>query len=197
MAKVLLLFAHPALEKSRIHKSLIREVNDLEGILFHDLYELYPDFDIDVKKEQQLLLQHDIIIFQHPFYCYSATALIKQWQDLVLEHNWAYGSKGKMLSGKTSFNIISCGGSREAYSKEGRNRYSIKELMAPFDQTAVLCNMKYWPPFVIHGTHRLTNNEIKGYTKQYRDLLLLVRDGSPVVDHITYLNELVSLPELI
>ena len=69
--------------------------------------------------------------------------------------------------------------------------------MAPFDQTAVLCNMKYWPPFVIHGTHRLTNNEIKGSTKQYRDLLLLVRDGSPVVDHITYLNELVSLPELI
>ena len=31
MAKVLVLFAHPALEKSRVHKLLIRGVKKLEG----------------------------------------------------------------------------------------------------------------------------------------------------------------------
>lgn len=28
---------------------------------------------------------------QHPFYWYSTPALLKEWQDLVLEHGWAYG----------------------------------------------------------------------------------------------------------
>lgn len=99
MAKVLILFAHPALEKSRIHSSLIRHVKHLHGVNIHDLYEAYPDFDIDVKREQQLLMMHDVIIWQHPFYWYSSPALIKQWLDLVLEHGWAYGGETK-LQGK-------------------------------------------------------------------------------------------------
>ena len=76
MAKVLVLFAHPAYEKSRVHKRLNLHVRGLEAVTFRDLYENYPDLDIDVKKEQQLLLEHDIIIFQHPFYWYSSPAII-------------------------------------------------------------------------------------------------------------------------
>ena len=122
MAEVLILFAHPALEKSRVHAQLIKQATTIAGVTFHDLYETYPDFDIDVAREQRLLLENDIIIFQHPFYWYSCPAIIKQWLDLVLEHNWAYGPEGKALSGKFAFNVISCGGSKEAYSHEGRNR---------------------------------------------------------------------------
>ena len=59
-------------------------------VTVHDLYEAYPDFDIDA--EQRLLEAHDIVIFQQPFYWYSVPPLIKQWCDLVLEHGWAYGS---------------------------------------------------------------------------------------------------------
>src|SRR5215218_7480326 len=115
MAKLLLLFAHPALEKSRVHSRFIKNLDRIPGLRFHDLYEAYPDFDIDVKREQKLMAEHDIIIFQHPFYWYSGPALLKQWQDLVLEYNWAYGSEGKALTGKRTLNIISCGGSRESY----------------------------------------------------------------------------------
>ena len=46
--RVLILFAHPALQKSRVNRRLVEAVRDLEGITFHDLYELYPDFHIDV-----------------------------------------------------------------------------------------------------------------------------------------------------
>ena len=66
----------------------------------HDLYEAYPDFDIDVRREQELLAAHEVIVLQHPFYWYSAPALLKEWQDLVLEHGWAYGSGGTALRGK-------------------------------------------------------------------------------------------------
>jgi putative NADPH-quinone reductase len=116
MAAVLILFAHPALEKSRVHTQLLKAARGISGVTFHDLYETYPDFDIDVREEQELLLQHDVVIWQHPFYWYSAPAIIKQWEDLVLEHGWAYGSGGRQLAGKAIFNAVTCGGSGSLYA---------------------------------------------------------------------------------
>jgi putative NADPH-quinone reductase len=98
--RVLILFAHPALERSRVNRVLIRDLDQLDGVTFHDLYEAYPDFDVDVAREQALLLEHDTIVLQHPFYWYSTPALIKQWEDLVLQHGWAYGHEGNALRGK-------------------------------------------------------------------------------------------------
>jgi glutathione-regulated potassium-efflux system ancillary protein KefG len=196
--KVLVLFAHPALEKSRAHAAMIRHTKRIPGITFHDLYQLYPDFDIDVKKEQTLLLQHEVIIWQHPFYWYSAPPLIKQWEDLVLEHGWAYGTGGTMLKGKRIFNAITCGGPRSVYAKEGRNRFTIPELLYPFDQTSHLCKMEYLPPFVVDGTHRLSKDDIEKYALQYKELLeLLVNDKLTATDwsHVEFLNDLLPFPQ--
>lgn len=200
MTKVLILFAHPAYEKSRVHKRLNLHLRSLEGVTFRDLYETYPDLDIDVKHEQKLLLQHDIIIFQHPFYWYSSPAIIKQWQDLVLEYGWAYGTGGTAIEGKRIFNAISCGGPRHVYSPEGRNRFTIRQFLAPFDQTAVLCKMKYMPPFVVHGTHRLSSFDIELYAVQYEQLLIsLVHDriGDEEYKEAEYLNDLIPVPQTI
>jgi glutathione-regulated potassium-efflux system ancillary protein KefG len=198
MAKVLILFAHPVLEKSRVQKQLIRHVQNLKGVTFHDLYEAYPTLDIDVKHEQQLLLDHDVIIFQHPFYWYSSPAIIKQWLDLVLEHGWAYGSSGVALTGKKLMNAISCGGPRSVYSPEGRNRFSIRQFLAPFDQTAVLCKMKYMPPFAVHGTHRLTPEDIEQYAVQFRQLLSALVANQISDDEwneVEYLNDHISVTQ--
>ncbi len=54
MSSVLIQFAHPALEKSRVNRHLIQAVRDLPGVYFNDLYENYPDFQIDVAHEQEL-----------------------------------------------------------------------------------------------------------------------------------------------
>ena len=98
---ILILFAHPALEKSRVNRVLIRDIPGIEGVTFHDLYETYPDFDIDVAREQELLLAHDTIVLHHPFFWYSTPAMLKEWQDLVLEHGWAYGSGGNRAERQT------------------------------------------------------------------------------------------------
>jgi putative NADPH-quinone reductase len=39
MTQVLILFAHPALEKSRVHRRLVRAAQSVPGVTFHDLYE--------------------------------------------------------------------------------------------------------------------------------------------------------------
>jgi glutathione-regulated potassium-efflux system ancillary protein KefG len=198
MAKILVLFAHPVLEKSRVHTRLLKHIQHVQGVTLHDLYEAYPDFDIDVKREQHLLMLHDIIIWQHPFYWYSAPPIIKQWQDLVLEHGWAYGSSGKALTGKKIFNAISSGGTQTMYSKTGRNRFSISELLSPFDQTAYLCNMTYLPPFVVHGTLKLQTADIEMHAVQYEQLLVALASDRIADDewkNVTYLNELVPIPQ--
>lgn len=200
MAKVLILFAHPALEKSRVQKQLVRHVRNLRGVTFHDLYEAYPDLDINVKHEQKLLLDHDIVVFQHPFYWYSSPAIIKQWQDLVLEHGWAYGSGGTALAGKKLMNAISCGGPRHVYSATGRNRFSIWQFLAPFDQTAVLCKMKYLPPFAVHGTHKLSIEDMELHAVQYEQLLIALANNritDEEMEAVEYMNDLIPIPQII
>ena len=68
MTKVLILFAHPRLQHSKTHVRLIHGLDKISGVTFHDLYEAYPDFDIDVAYEQEMLLHHDIVIMQYPFF---------------------------------------------------------------------------------------------------------------------------------
>ena len=200
MSKILILFAHPALEKSRVHRKLIRPVRLLKNITFHDLYQVYPDMDIDMEYEKKLLLQHDIVILQHPFYWYSAPALIKQWLDLVLEHGWAYGPGGTALANKKIFNVITCGGSREMYQKSGRNRFTINELLSPFNQTAFLCHMEYLPPYVVHGTHRISETDIDLHAVQYEELLIAIQSGRITENEwqqAEYLNDLIPIPKII
>lgn len=171
MRRILVLFAHPKFEKSRANQALVRAIRDLPGLTFHDLYEQYPSFQVDVAREQSLLLEHDIVIWHHPIYWYSCPPLLKQWLDLVLEVGWAYGKGGEQLKGKYVFNAVTSGGSREVYQTDGRNRYTLKQFLAPFDQTAWLCHMHYLPPFALQGTHRLLDNDLLMEAQLYRKIL--------------------------
>lgn len=156
----------------------------------HDLYQNYPDFDIDVSREQDLLGKHDVVVMQHPFYWYSTPSILKEWQDLVLEHGWAYGRDGNALAGKRLLTAVSTGGAEHTYSKEGLNRLTIRQLMAPIEQTARLCGMEYLPPFVIHGTHALAEDGIDRHAGEYRRLLEGLRDGRVSGDRISGLDRI-------
>lgn len=178
MNKVLILFAHPLLEKSWVNKTLIKNLPKSSDLTFHDLYENYPDFNVNVNREKELLTDNQIIIWQHPFYWYSCPPLMKQWIDMVLEFGWAYGPGGTSLAGKYIFNIITTGGTKEVYNKSGYNRYTIREFLVPFEQTATLCKMKYLPPFAIQGTHRLNDEQMQGLGKEYGRLVDFLLNAS-------------------
>ena len=175
--RVLILFAHPALEKSRVNRVLIEGLDRIDGVTFHDLYEAYPDFDIDVPREQALLLEHETIVLHHPFYWYSTPALIKQWEDLVLEHGWAYGREGRALRGKRLMSVITAGGRQSAYQAGGHNGYPVAELLRPIEQTARLCGMVFLPPFIVYGAHSMEPEQAKQHRAEYHRLLVsLTRD---------------------
>jgi glutathione-regulated potassium-efflux system ancillary protein KefG len=171
MNKILVLFAHPKFEKSKANQALVQHIPKDPFITFHDLYEAYPDFNIDVAYEQKLASEHQIIIWHHPFFWYSAPPLLKQWIDLVLDFGWAYGPGGDALQGKLIFNTITSGGPREVYQSEGYNRFTINELLAPFNQTAFLCKMTYLPPFALQGTHRIKQEDLDSKAALYGQVL--------------------------
>ncbi len=195
MKRILILFAHPALQKSRVNIELIKGLNAIKDVTFHDLYDVYPELDIDIRREQELLLQHDVITFHHPFFWYSAPSIIKEWQDLVLEHGWAYGRQGGALRDKIIFNVITSGGRREAYCAKGYNNFTVRQLLAPFEQTANMCKMIFLPPFVFHGTHSITKAEIPQYRQQYHELLIKLRDDKidfSKARSLDYLNDILE-----
>jgi glutathione-regulated potassium-efflux system ancillary protein KefG len=175
--RVLVLFAHPALEKSRVNRVLIDGLEGMEGITFHDLYEAYPDLHIDVAREQALLTDHDVIVLQHPFFWYSTPAILKEWQDLVLEHGWAYGSDGHALRGKILLSAITTGGKADTYRRDGYNGHYVREFLMPIEQTARLCGMTWLAPFVAHGTHRMTREQMVDHARDYHQVLSALRHG--------------------
>ena len=146
MKRILVIFSHPALQSSRANKQLLHAIEGLEGITLHDLCQRYPDMFINVKREQALLAEHDIIVFQHPFYWYSCPAIMKEWMDLVLEYGYAYGPEAHALSGKQWLSAITTGGAPESYCSEGYNQRPLLDFLLPFQQTAQLCGMQWLPP---------------------------------------------------
>jgi glutathione-regulated potassium-efflux system ancillary protein KefG len=195
MKKILILFAHPAINKSKIHKRLTDSIKNLHGITVNNLYENYPDFYIDIYREQQLLIEHDIIVWQHPFYWYSSPAIIKEWFDVVLQHGFAYGIKGKSLEGKRALTIISAGGSKELYSTEGKNHFTINQFLVPFKQSANLCYMDYLPPYVIYNSHILSAADIEILVTKYKKLIIGLRDGQwddSYLNSLEYFNDIID-----
>lgn len=187
---ILVLYAHPNPARSRAHKVLHRAIHHLEGVEVRDLYQLYPHFYIDVGAEQEALQRADLIIFQHPIYWYSCPALLKEWQDMVLEQGFAYGEGGTALQGKDFLQVVSSGGMPSAYQREGGNRFLMAELLRPFEATAFLCGLNYHHPITVQGINNLNEDEIHQQAQSYRDLLIAYREqGSKVLDALDTARE--------
>ena len=176
--KVLVLFAHPSVGRSEVNGPMARAAAATDGITLVDLYAEYPDFRIDVDLEQQRLLSHDVIVFQHPLYWYSTPAILKEWQDLVLEHGFAYGSSGDKLHGKIFLDALTAGGLEPAYRAEGYNHFTISQLLQPLEQTANLCGMTWLPPFALFGARlAVEENRIDQHLADWVRTLEALRDG--------------------
>lgn len=170
--RVLVLFAHPSQHRSEANKPLFEQAKRIDGVTCVDLYAEYPTFKINIDHEQKRLLDHDIIIFQFPLYWYSTPAILKEWQDLVLEYGFAYGTDGNELEGKKLLCSITAGGKQDAYQCDGYNHFTIRELLHPIEQTASLCGMDYLAPFALFGSRTaLEENRIQEHVDNYKFLL--------------------------
>ncbi len=168
---VLVVLAHPRLEASRVNRSLADAARGIEGVTLHDLYETYPAYHIDVRREQKLLVEHAAVVMQFPMYWYSTPALLKEWIDLVWLHGFAYGEKGVRLRGKTLMVACSTGGDAHAYTAEGHHGWTLAEFLRPLQRTAGLCGMPWAEPHPTHDAPDLCEDGCNRAADAYADRL--------------------------
>jgi glutathione-regulated potassium-efflux system ancillary protein KefG len=177
-ARILILFAHPSPHRSEVNRPLLDASRRQQAVTVVDLYAEYPDYCIDIDREQRRLLDHDIIVFMFPLFWYSTPAILKEWQDLVLEYGFAYGHDGRALHGKQLLCAITAGGIEDAYRSRGYNHYTIRELLRPIEQTATLCGMRYLPPYALFGARTaLEDGRVDTHIDNWMQILACLRDG--------------------
>lgn len=177
MAKLLVYYAHPGQKHSHTNREMATRTQLLEGITFVDLYAEYPRSNIDIDKEQQRLLDHDVILFQFPLFWYSTPSLIKEWQDLVLEHGFAYGAGGDKLTGKRMMLAITAAGPEDAYAKDGYQHFPLRTFLTPLEQTARLCKMHFTPPYVLFSSLKApAEGRVEPHASNYIQMLKAIRD---------------------
>ncbi|GAA2267468.1 MULTISPECIES: NAD(P)H-dependent oxidoreductase [Kitasatospora] len=167
----LVVFAHPNPDTSRINSALVAQARDTEHVAVHDLYAAYPEGPIDAEREQRLLVEHDVIVLQFPFYWYSVPPRLKQWLDEVLLEGFAYGAGGDALHGKTLQLVTTTGGPEKSYRPDGYNRFTARQLLLPLDATAHLCGMVYADPLIFQGVRTYTDEDVAEAGRRYRGLL--------------------------
>lgn len=177
--RVLILFAHPSLERSEINTRLLAAARADGRATVVDLYAEYPDYLINIDLEQQRLCEHDVVMFLFPLYWYSTPAMLKEWQDLVLEFDFAYGPGGTALHGKHFICACTAGGPAAAYESTGYNRFTLRELLRPLEQTADLCGMRYLPPYALFGSRTaVEEGRCDEHIQGFRQLLDVLAQGS-------------------
>lgn len=165
--KTLVLVFHPNLTASRANKLLAAEMEKHDNVTVHYMYEAYPNEKIDVVAEQHLLSAHDRIILQFPFYWYSSPSLLKKWEDEVLTYGWAFGSDGDKLKGKELLIATTTGVDQVGYSAEGSVKYTVPELLRPFEATSNLISTKYLTPYVVYNAMQQPDEQLAEIAKDY------------------------------
>ncbi len=180
---ILVISAHPQMELSRVNRTLMRAASTVARTEVRDLYALYPDYLIDVAAEQAALQSARLVVWQHPIHWYHMPPLMKLWVDEVLSYGWAYGHEGTALQGKDLWLVASTGGPDDSYQPTSYNRYHFEAFMPPYEQTATLCGMRFLPPMVLHGAHRVSPTELDAHAA-----MLVERLGSypawPEIDEL-------------
>ncbi|WP_421134311.1 NAD(P)H-dependent oxidoreductase [Alteromonas sp. A079] len=191
---VLVLFAHPAQASSEVNLHLFRDAKATDSVTAVDLYHDYPDFNIDIAREQQRLLEHDTIIFLFPLFWYSTPSILKEWQDLVLEYGFAYGQGGTALQGKKFLCAITAGGKEEAYQSDGFNHFTIRQLLQPLEQMASITQMAYIAPFALFGSRTAQEEQrIEGHRQKWQQLLNMLVNDTLNMSKATRLENLADL----
>lgn len=176
--KTLLIVSHPDIIESHSQQYFLSSIKGREDVTVHILESLYPDGKIDVKKEQELLKQHDRILFQFPFYWYSSPPLLKHWQDVVLEEGFAYGDNGNKLNGKEFGLIVMIGVPEREYQAGGKELFSFNELTKPYQAIANKTGMHYLRPLPIYQFGYMEEDQKMDTLISYWQMLTMVNDNS-------------------
>jgi glutathione-regulated potassium-efflux system ancillary protein KefF len=167
---ITLIYAHPHADRSIGGKALLDAVQGVAGLSVRALYDLYPDFSVDVAAERAALESARLVVWQHPLHWYGVPALLKLWFDDVLTEGWAFNG-GRALAGKDCLWVTTTGGGPDAFTPTGRHGHAFEAFVTPISQTARFCGMNFLDPVVVHGSRRMGTEALQRHAASYRAFL--------------------------
>ena len=173
---IIINYSHPYPQHSKEKRKMLEQASLLPDVEVRSLYELYPDFNIDIAAEQEALSRADLVMWQHPMQWYSTPPLMKLWIDKVLAHGWAYGRGGRALHGKNVMWAVTTGGGDNHFNLGDHPGFDV--LGQPLQATALYCGMNWLPHFTVHFTFVCDENTLEVQAEQYKQRLLDWREAN-------------------
>ncbi|MBA0196120.1 NAD(P)H-dependent oxidoreductase [Pectobacterium brasiliense] len=151
MNNVLIVSGHTDLDNSFANKIILDNLDySLPDAKQIHLDKLYPNYIFDIHKEQERLMNADIIVLQFPFFWYGVPSLMKKWIEDVFSHGFSHGSTGDKVKGKKLLLSFTSGAPESMYQYGGIQSYPIEDFLPPLKQFANLCRME-WAGHVYTG----------------------------------------------
>lgn len=144
-ATVLVLLAHPDIQKSKANAALSQAAAEVEGVQVVNIYEHGVNPDV----YREAVKQAHTLVYEFPFYWMSSPHLLKQWTDEVF---MAFVSEG-LIEGKRLMVVTTTGSEEAAYQHDGRNKYTMEEYLRPFEGQANHAKMLWEKPLVVYGLY--------------------------------------------
>ncbi|MGQ1230831.1 NAD(P)H-dependent oxidoreductase [Acinetobacter baumannii] len=174
----LLILAHPYYAQSIANKTIVNElVKTYPDLEVRDIFQLYPDYKIDVGAEQEALLRRDTIILQYPMFWFNMPAILKLWFDEVFTYQFAYGSQGDKLKDKKVI-ISMTVGQKEANMVNDQENL-IDSFLKSVQHSIQYTQMQLSGTFLLYDVSPLSGNP------ESKIKLVAVEHGHKVLKHLT------------
>ena len=144
--QVVVLLTHPNIKESRANKAL-DAISDMGEVAIYNLYEMRMEDAFNAEIWSTIISHASALVFQFPFYWMSAPSLLKRWLDEV----FTYLAKTPAVAGKTLMVVTTAGSEHDAYRSGGRNRFTVDELLRPYQASAVHAGMVWQTPLIVYG----------------------------------------------
>jgi putative NADPH-quinone reductase len=146
MSKVLVISGHPNISYSTANRIILEELAGTAEVTIIDIIKNYPAAQTDVERDQRLLKQAALIIFQFPFVWYGLASHVKRWVETVFCDGFAFGPGGNKLTGKSVLLSFTTGGTAQDYTANGKHRHAVETFLVPLQLQFSYCGLRYLPP---------------------------------------------------
>lgn len=169
--KTLVIVSHPDIDESATQSFLKASFPKDDQVIWHKVKS-----NLDIQSERQLLLENDRIVFQFPLYWYSAPASLKKWMDDVLDGDFVFAGRYPLADKELGI-VVSTGIAEKQFKAGGKEKFSISEMLKPFEMSAQKLRMKYMKPLVISQFEYFAENQKQGLVVKYQQYLQQSKDS--------------------
>jgi glutathione-regulated potassium-efflux system ancillary protein KefF len=175
----LLILAHPYYTRSIANKTIVNELSDkYPDLEVRDIFQRYPDYQIDVAAEQQALLRHETVILQYPMFWFNMPAILKLWFDEVFSYQFAYGSQGDKLKNKKVLLSMTVGQAEKNLINEHENL--IESFLKSVHHSIQYSQMNLSGTFLLFDVSPLSGHSVSKIKRE------AVEHGDKILKHLLH-----------